>query len=328
MGHVEQMTDKYRRSMELRGCDRASIAAAAGNYGAGVFGYQEYMRQVTFNLDHDLPLPMYARMRMMQLCQRVYAVVRTTPRGELIDRLGRECRFWVDPQTSAERVYKTVMCAFRTLHVSVLTENEERLRLMIAGKWEGREPVMAEEQRAAAGSDAEAKVEAVPQTVTVATEAVKERLAEYLKSRVEDPGMADAMAADLAAVVAQADKPKRGRPKRTRPGAGADELSRESVLAESTPVEKGRRKHAAQALRQALSEQQPVVKLVVTARLCEHKSYDDLAKEFGLSREDVTFILSKLRGWVCRFTDYFTDDWHWVETGQKFLLAGHMAKQV
>jgi hypothetical protein len=87
--------------------------------------------------------------------------------------------------------------------------------------------------------------------------------------------------------------------------------------------EKQRKQTAMKNLRFALAGHQRIVKEVVARRLCERKSFDELATMFEITREDVTDILDSMRKWVTRFTTYFADEWYWKEGGRKFILPQH-----
>jgi len=80
-----------------------------------------------------------------------------------------------------------------------------------------------------------------------------------------------------------------------------------------TPLEEFTRKRATQQLRLALAPHQLVVKKCVAFRLCKHMSYGELAEELGLSTEQVEDILTRMRGWVLKFTNYFEHDWYWQD---------------
>jgi len=117
--------------------------------------------------------------------------------------------------------------------------------------------------------------------------------------------------------------------KRKKPKLKASARERHKVLSgarevlDATPVDRFTRQRAVRMLREALALHQPVVKKCVAERLCNHKSFQQLAEELNLSVDEVKDILSKLRGWVHKFTTYFENDWYWVETGKNYFLPQH-----
>ena len=105
--------------------------------------------------------------------------------------------------------------------------------------------------------------------------------------------------------------PKKKRPLRRRAfdlGVSADAL-----LAQDSPLEQIRRRNALTALKRAMEPHQPVVREVVLRRLLDGLSYDELAEQTGLTRDEVTSILADTRPWVAGFTPQFREDWHWLE---------------
>jgi hypothetical protein len=87
-----------------------------------------------------------------------------------------------------------------------------------------------------------------------------------------------------------------------------------------TPLETYTRKRALESLRFALAMHQPVVKRCVVLRLIKQYSFEALAKELELSLADVSDILSRMRVWVLRYTNYFEKEWYWTEGGKKYQI--------
>lgn len=100
---------------------------------------------------------------------------------------------------------------------------------------------------------------------------------------------------------------------RTEPVRGRARTVSASALGRETPLEEFRRQRGLKALGEALAMHQPVVKRCVVRRLLDRLSYEELAAELGLTRDQVKEILTGLKPWVFRFTTYFDDDWHWFE---------------
>jgi hypothetical protein len=91
-------------------------------------------------------------------------------------------------------------------------------------------------------------------------------------------------------------------------------------LGKQTPLESYTRKRALESLRFALAMHQPVVKRCVVLRLIKQHSFEALAKELELSLTDVSDILSRMRAWVLRYTNYFEKEWYWTEGGKKYRI--------
>ena len=79
------------------------------------------------------------------------------------------------------------------------------------------------------------------------------------------------------------------------------------------PIQVMQEDRAKAALAYALSLHQPVVRECVVRRLLDKWSYEQLATELDLTRQQVRDILARLRRWVARFTDYFEDDSYWAD---------------
>jgi hypothetical protein len=93
-----------------------------------------------------------------------------------------------------------------------------------------------------------------------------------------------------------------------------------AALGKQTPLESYTRKRALESLRFALAMHQPVVKRCVILRLIKQYSFEALARELELSLADVSDILSRMRVWVLRYTNYFENEWCWTEGGKKYRI--------
>lgn len=149
------------------------------------------------------------------------------------------------------------------------------------------------------------------------------KVQEFLATKLENPSDAEPMAKDIAEAVVQGAKPvaapARHKPlRRARPAPS--ELSAAGVTGQSTPLERFTKRGATDALRAALSGHQEVVKFVVAGRLCAKKTFDDLAQEYGLTKDEVLDIMTRMRVWVRRFTTYFENDWYWKEGVGKYFI--------
>jgi hypothetical protein len=149
------------------------------------------------------------------------------------------------------------------------------------------------------------------------------KVQEFLATKLENPGDAEPFAKDIAEAVVQSSKPVaapvRHKPlRRARPAPS--ELSVAGVTGQSTPLERFTKRGATDALRAALSGHQDVVKFVVAGRLCAKKTFDELSQEYGLTKDEVLDIMTRMRAWVRRFTTYFEKDWYWMEGVGKYFI--------
>jgi hypothetical protein len=160
---------------------------------------------------------------------------------------------------------------------------------------------------------------------SVPVDELRERVVKYFTGKLEPGQNPEAIADDLVQAIASAEATG----KRKRPKLKASARERHKVLSgarevsDATPVDRFTRQRAVRMLREALALHQPVVKKCVAERLCNHKSFQQLAEELNLSVDEVKDILAKLRGWVHKFTTYFENDWYWVETGKNYFLPQH-----
>jgi hypothetical protein len=149
------------------------------------------------------------------------------------------------------------------------------------------------------------------------------KMQEFLATKLENPADAEPFAKDIAEAVVQGAKPAAApaRHKPLRRGKPApSELSVAGVTGQSTPLERFTKLGATGALRAALSGHQEVVKFVVAGRLCARKTFDELAQEYGLTKDEVLDIMTRMRVWVRRFTTYFENDWYWKDGMGKYFI--------
>jgi DNA-directed RNA polymerase subunit N (RpoN/RPB10) len=118
-------------------------------------------------------------------------------------------------------------------------------------------------------------------------------------------------------VVVSVVSPKKERPKKVKRVVSDRDVAE---LGQQTPLELYTRKRALESLRFALAMHQPVVKRCVVLRLIKQYSFKALAKELELSLADVSDILSRMRVWVLRYTNYFENEWYWTEGGKKYQI--------
>ncbi len=157
---------------------------------------------------------------------------------------------------------------------------------------------------------------------------LRERVRMYLSGRVEGVDPAE-VAGELVDTVlagsrqvpdAKGRSPDNGngkqRERRKRPAQG----SLVARATETTALESFGMRRAVKAVRLAVADKHPIVKRCVAERLFNHRGFDDLAELLNISRADVAATLTRMRGWVRKYTTYFNDDWFWDDSAPKFRL--------
>jgi hypothetical protein len=153
-----------------------------------------------------------------------------------------------------------------------------------------------------------------PARVAELTAKVEDFLAGRLATRAE----AEELARDIVGVVVavEAKSAKQGR----KAASGRGELPESSLVNEPTALDRFRKRNAAAELRLALAGHQPIVKSVVVERLSRHTGFAGLAEKFDLTVDEVTDILTRMRAWVKRFTQYYDSDWYWQDGVGRYFI--------
>jgi hypothetical protein len=238
-------------------------------------------------------------------------------------------------QDEAERLYGLI--AARVRPAGLAKPAEPDCEIKSESREQGKEKVMEKDEvrdQSAEGtsqSDEGTRNEATmnegtapeEQALVLKPSELAAKVQEFLATRLENPADAEPFAKDIAGAVVQGTTPvttpSRHKPQR-RGRPATSELSAAGVTGQSTPTERFTRRGATDALRAALSGHQDVVKFVVAGRLCAKKTFDELAQEYGLTKDEVLDIITRMRAWVSRFTTYFDNEWYWKEGMGKYFI--------
>jgi hypothetical protein len=288
--------EKYRAFIEGQGLDPVRSRVAADRYASFRVQYDEFRRVVKTALPARLALPMLPREHLLRYCRRVYRCWRRTPADLLSAALAAEGAQWVGDWATPEQVALAAQVAMTALGATFGDVERDALAGVIAKQV--KERATAGQQRAATGMQNEGNEE-------------EHMVGDDFRTQAGDT--VETQSAEVG---------KQGRRRGTRP-ARADSLTTASVAEVETIVDTHRRRIAAKNLRLALAGHQPIVKRVVAKRLCEHAKFDDIAKEYDLTRAEVEDILNRMRKWVYRFTAFFNEDYYWKETGEKYIIPEH-----
>ena len=275
----------------------------------------------------------------------VHRLYRTKEPGRLLDMVSLAAVRWVGPELSSERVASVAVACLEALGRSMKPAEADWMRNAVmvraavpqvasslAGEsetegtdvecWTGKEGNMESEVKVQIAECKMQNEERPEETVVVlkASE-LAAKVEEFLATRqVVAASDAGQIARDMAESLARGLKPEKPRKRGRRPKAADGQMSAVTVTGPLTVREKFRREQAMGALRTALSGHQPVVKFVVAGRLCARRTFEDLAQEYGLTKDEVLDILSKMHGWVSRFTTFFEADWFWKDGLGKYFI--------
>ena len=196
-----------------------------------------------------------------------------------------------------------------------IVEEAERLR----GSMEEVRSQMSE-VRSEKDEGGRMKVEATPGNDEVPntkrTAELAARVEKFLVGKLESRAQAEELARDIAGLIVSVEaKPAKGQRKDT---SARSELPESSLVNEPTGLDRFRKRNATAELRMALTGHQSIVKAVVVERLSRHTGFKALAEKFELTVDEVTDILTRMRGWVKRFTQYYENDWYWLDTAAKY----------
>ncbi len=89
-----------------------------------------------------------------------------------------------------------------------------------------------------------------------------------------------------------------------------------------TMVEMFAREQAARELRVAIRSFQPLERQCIIARLCRRMSFERIADELQVTRNDVTAVLDRARERVQERTISFSSPWYWSEDSGMTRVAG------
>ena len=72
-------------------------------------------------------------------------------------------------------------------------------------------------------------------------------------------------------------------------------------------------RYAVRHLQQAIAQLHPMERQCIIGRLARKMTFDAIAGELEVAREDVLDILRRARDQVQVYTNYFNGDWYWPE---------------
>ena len=85
----------------------------------------------------------------------------------------------------------------------------------------------------------------------------------------------------------------------------------EQAQDEPSALELAQEENALRHLKQAIAGLMPLERQCVIGRLCRKKSWNEIAEELGLERDEVVAVLKRAHKRVSEYTNYFERDWYW-----------------
>jgi hypothetical protein len=334
---------KYHRKALERGADPTKQAGISYRYECSVGELKDFVLTVKCSLNR-LGLPIYVFNAAVNYAKQIYGFKRKYPRDMMMTAAAQVAVPWMACGLTVDHLVKVAEASFSALNLGVLAVAGAQLREMIEleaarMKVEGERTNDVEKDEGGrmkaevtSGNDEGTMNEATMNEGTTPEETalvlkpseLAARVQEFLATKLENPGDAEPMAKDIAEAVAHGLKPvpalvrhkplRRGRP-------APSELSADGVTGQPTALERFTKRGATGALRAALSGHQDVVKFVVAGRLCAKKTFDELAQEYDLTKDEVLDIMTRMRAWVSRFTTYFDNEWYWKEGMGKYFIT-------
>jgi len=326
MSDTTKSVVRYLRKSLQQGLDPAKLVYATANYEKGREALADFEDSLRLFLDHEMRLGLVRWQTMMNFGRQVYGFIRRMYGQQLMDAVAQAGAARMRSGCTVEQLMQVVRRSFELMKVELPEGNAQELAESMqarASQQQAPPPIpqkegenMAEDTKGQ-GSPATPPVETAEaeETLVLTKAELAERVQKYLKGRLEE-GDAGSIAADLAEEVAK--MPAKKRKAGARRAVPTSRLVSESATA--TEVDNFSQRRLVQALRGALAPFQPLVRRCVALRLWEHRSFDELAEDLGISRDDVADILTKLRPYVRRFTNYFDQDWYWVDGGKKYFI--------
>jgi len=310
---------KYLRRSISAGGDQKRMEFAAKRYEKARQGFDSFQANAKVSIS-ALGLGLVQWQKLMNLAKQIYGFSRRWEGDVLAEAVARAGAEQVRDGFTVDQVMAAVRASYQALGLGV--DKADALAETIAAlvsQAPKSEVCPREEPVADSGSEATepgpADEPEPEERISLTKAELAERVQKYLKGRLEE-GDAGSIAADLAEEVAK--MPAKKRKAGARRAVPTSRLVSESATA--TEVDNFSQRRLVQALRGALAPFQPLVRRCVALRLWEHRSFDELAEDLGISRDDVADILTKLRPYVRRFTNYFDQDWYWVDGGKKYFI--------
>ncbi len=275
---------KYARS----GVSQMSVserAAATAKYAAAREKLAEYEQAMKAGLTR-LNLDFMNRRMVMNFSRRLYRVHRLAYGPELFERIAAAAVQFVRKGLNSEVATPVVELSCAATGRGISEAELKQLKRVVRKQAGEEHRTMEREERMVEGRSQKSKI------------------------RMQSAEGETAKAAKSA---------KRIRRRKSPGGLG---VSAVSVINDRSPLERILRQRAVEGFQNALAVHQPVVKACVARRLLDRLSYEELARELCLRKENVADILEKMRPEVAKFTRYFDDDWYWVEGGSVRVRPG------
>jgi hypothetical protein len=327
---------KYHRKGLARGISAERQSAATFHYRDGIEPFQSYMEGVKV-IVQQLGLPLYIYQAALSYAKQIYGFCRKYPDEMWAGLAGRAAAQWTVCGLSVDQLVQVAEASFTTQGFAGGSPDSAKVREVIehevangnVGKSmkEGRDmesgEVSGQSDELRVTSDELREGTKDEPVLVLKPSELAAKMQEFLATKLENPADAEPFAKDIAEAVVQGAKPAAApaRHKPLRRGKPApSELSVAGVTGQSTPLERFTKLGATGALRAALSGHQEVVKFVVAGRLCARKTFDELAQEYGLTKDEVLDIMTRMRVWVRRFTTYFENDWYWKDGMGKYFI--------
>lgn len=301
--------EKYHLKGILQGRDPAKQAEITRKYRSGSEALQEFDAYVKTLADGKLRLPPCQRRQLFNFGRHIYGQARKAPRDQLVDAVIPSAFKLVCNGFERKDVIAMAEWSFEAAAGGLTSMELEKLTKMLDKAPDKPRVVQIEEggDMTEGSQNAKGKLqnaEGETQETEHVTEASQKAEAKSQESKAKAQGAGGKEQKAESGNCMVGTKPP-------------DDMNVPvSQLNQKTALERFTRHRAIAMLREALAVHQPVVKQCVVERLSHHKSYDELAKQFFLTREEVTDIMTRMRKWVRRYTTYFENDWYWVDDGQ------------
>ncbi len=254
------------------------------------------------------------KQRLFSMGQRVYGLRRRRSASEVLKGVVVKAGELAATGVGLRPVMEVVSWCLTTLGIEfdagALQTRIRKEAAFLGGNMSG-----SQEAAVRSGNGEVTKSEATnPGRVAELTAKVEDFLAGRLANRAE----AEELARDIVGlIVAVEAKPAR---EQRKAASARGELPESSLVNEPTSLDRYRKRNATAELRLALAGHQTIVKDVVVERLSRHTGLADLAEKFGLTMDEVTDILTRMRAWVKRFTEYYDKDWYWLDGTAKYFI--------
>ena len=315
----QKAVSSYADGIRNLGVSEQRKAEIVGNYRLSRERMQEYERPLC-DVTRNLPDAGQAeKQRLFIMGQRVYGLRRRRSVDEVLDDLTARGGELVWTGVGLRPVMEVATWCLTSLGFEFdAAKLEERVRKE-AESLGGTMSEVSNQKDEGGGM----KVEATPgndevtkQAETARVAELTARVGEFLAGKLDSRAKAEELARDIVGLITSVEaKPAKGQRKAA---SARSELPESSLVNEPTGLDRFRKRNATAELRLALAGHQPIVKSVVVERLSRHTGFKALAEKFELTVDEVTDILTQMREWVRRFTQFYENDWYWLDTAAKY----------